>query len=63
MTLKTNVIDSAVKGKFTEFSDSIKAELHNKMSNHEDTAAYAAAYDKIQEMKKAFAKIGSDSEE
>lgn len=63
MGLGTSVINSAVNKKFTEFSVAIKQELHNKLSNHEDIKKYASDYDKIQQMKAAFAKINGSTEE
>lgn len=50
-----DIINNATKGKFTEFSDSIRTELTNKLSNHEISRNYANEYDNIQVMKKVFA--------
>ena len=61
--LDKTVIDSAVDKKYTEFSASIKAELQGKMTAHPDMQKYAADYDKIQDMKQAFAEITSATEE
>lgn len=61
--LDTTVIDKAVDKKYTEFSKAIKTELQNKMTNHDDAKKYASDYDKIQDMKQMFAKIGSETEE
>lgn len=63
MTLDTTTISKAVDKKYTEFSDSIKTELHRKISNHPDTLKYAAEYDKIQTIKQKFAEINGPSEE
>lgn len=61
--LDSTVINKAVDKKYTEFSDAIKAELKTKMINHETSKQYASDYDKIQDMKQMFAKIGSNTEE
>lgn len=61
--LDKTVIDSAINKKYTEFSNSIKTELQNKMTNHPDSVAYAKEFDKIQDMKQAFAAITSSSDE
>lgn len=63
MTLDTTVIDKAVNKKYTEFSDVIKTELHNKLTNHPDTVKYANDYDKVQTLKHMFAEINGKSEE
>jgi len=61
--LDATVINNAVDKKYTEFSDAIKNELKTKMINHETSKKYASEYDKIQDMKQMFAKIGSNTEE
>jgi len=61
--LDATVINNAVDKKYTEFSDAIKTELKTKMINHETSKDYASDYDKIQDMKQMFAKIGSNTEE
>jgi hypothetical protein len=58
--LTNDDIQNAVDKKYTEFSDAIKAELKNKLANQEDVKQYASDYDKIQDMKAAFAKINSE---
>jgi hypothetical protein len=58
------VIDKAVGKKYTEFSAEIKQQLQNKLANHEISQAYSAEYDRIQDMKAAYAAItGGDTEE
>jgi len=59
MSLDIDVINSATDKKYTEFSDAIKAELHNKMSNNDISKKYASDYDSIQSMKKLFAQINN----
>jgi 5'-deoxynucleotidase YfbR-like HD superfamily hydrolase len=63
MALDSNVIDSAVNKKYTEFSASIKKELMNKMANHVDAKQYAKDYDQIQTLKGMYAEIGNYTEE
>lgn len=63
MNLDKTVITKAVDKKYTEFSDTIKTELYNKMSSHPNAAAYAAEYDKVQTVKQKFAEINGPSEE
>lgn len=61
--LDKTVIDKAVGKKYSDFSDAVKAELQNKMTNHPDAKNYASEYDKIQDMKKLFAKVTANTEE
>jgi hypothetical protein len=61
--LDKTVIDKAVDKKYTELSAVVKAELHHKLSKHEDVVKYAEEYDKIQHMKQMFAQISAQSEE
>jgi hypothetical protein len=63
MSLEKTVIDKAVGKKYTEFSDSIKAELYTKIRNHPNSVAYASEYDKVQTIKQKFADISDQSEE
>lgn len=60
MSLEKTVIKSAVDKKYTEFSNAIKQELHNKMANSDIGKSYASDFDKIQQMKASFAKINTD---
>ena len=50
-------INLALSGKYSDFSDNVKGELLNKLSQHPDCIAYAGEVDKIQQMKTAFAEI------
>lgn len=61
MSLDKNTIIAAINKKYTEFSDAIKIELHNKLSNHPESKKYSSDYDKIEQMKSAFAKINAAS--
>lgn len=63
MSLDTDIINYAVNKKYTEFSDAIKSELQNKLANNKDAKKYVSDYDKIQQMKLAFAKINGEPEE
>lgn len=63
MSLDTDIINYAVNKKYTEFSNAIKTELQNKLANNKDAKKYASDYDKIQQMKLAFAKINGEPEE
>lgn len=56
------VIDDATNKKYSAFSDAIKVELRNKMANHSVSKSYTSDFDKIQQMKSAFAKINSSEE-
>ena len=62
MSLDTTVIDMATNKKYTDFSDTIKSTLYNKMGNHSLAKQYANEFDKIQKMKKTFSEIGSTEE-
>lgn len=63
MSLDTDIINYAVNKKYTEFSNAIKTELQNKLANNKDAKKYVSDYDKIQQMKLAFAKINGEPEE
>jgi hypothetical protein len=63
MTLDTTIIGKAVDKKYSEFSDSIKAELYRKMTNNPDAVKYRTDYDNIQSMRQKFAEINGQSEE
>lgn len=63
MSLDTDIINYAVNKKYTEFSNAIKSELQNKLANNKDAKKYVSDYDKIQQMKLAFAKINGEPEE
>jgi hypothetical protein len=60
MNLDKDVIKSAQDGKYTEFSKAIKQELNNKMSNSDIGKSYATDFDRIQQLKQAFAQINKD---
>ena len=51
------IIRSAEEKKFSEFSNAVKQELRNKLSNHPVSKQFASDFDKIQSMKSAFAQI------
>ena len=55
--LTQNDIKNAISGKFTDFSKGIKKELTNKLSAHEDIAAYKSEFDRVTGLKKSFAEI------
>jgi hypothetical protein len=57
--LDNNVITSATTQKYTEFSDTIKAELGSKMTNHPDCIDYADQIDKINSMKTLYTDINN----
>lgn len=61
--MDNSTIDKAVEGKYTEFSKEIKQELYNRMSAHDVSKGYANEYDKIQNMKAAYAAISGSEEE
>ena len=61
--MDTNIIDSAVNKKYTEFSAAVKKELQNKLANHEISRKYANEYDQVQHMKQMFAQINNSAEE
>lgn len=63
MSLDTNVINLAINGKYTDFSNAVKAELHSKLSQNDSAKSYANEYDKIQQMKVIFAKINSTEDQ
>jgi len=63
MALDGTVIDSAIEKRYTDFSKSIKAELHRKLASHETVKNYVTDFDKIQNMKSSFANIGSAEEQ
>jgi len=59
MAIDNETLDAVKNKKFTEFSDAVKQELKQKLSNHKDTKKYVSDYDKIKQMKDSFAKIAS----
>lgn len=59
MSLEQETLDSVKTKKFTDFSDAVKQELKNKLSNHPKTKDYVSNFDKIQQMKDSFAKIAN----
>lgn len=58
--MEKEVIQMAIDKRYSDFSDAIKQELKTKLANQPDVAKYASDYDKIQDMKQAFAKINSE---
>lgn len=62
MSLNKDVINTALNGKYSEFSDAIKQELKTKMSSHDVSKNYCSEYDKIQNMKELFSKISNSGE-
>lgn len=63
MPLDNSAIDSVKDKKFTDFSNAVKQELKQKLSNHKVTTDYVSAYDKIKQMKDSFAKIAKTNDE
>jgi 5'-deoxynucleotidase YfbR-like HD superfamily hydrolase len=63
MKLDNKTIELAVNGKYTEFSEIIKTALHDKVANNAKAQEYAKEFDKIQNMKAAFADIAKSTEE
>lgn len=63
MGLEIKDIQNAVEKKYSAFSDAVKIELKNKISNHPESKSYATEYDRIQNMKSLFAKINGNTEE
>ena len=61
--LNTDTINQAVDKHYTNFSDSIKTELKDKLSSHEKIASYANEYDAIQSLKQKFSDINGTHEE
>ena len=59
MALEQEVLDLAADKKFTEFSNAVKQELKNKLSNQKDIKQYVSDFDKIQQMKQQFAAIAN----
>jgi hypothetical protein len=57
------VIQIAVDKKYTDFSDTVKGELHAKLAGHPDVSAYNNEYDNIQQTKAKFAEINKTPEE
>jgi hypothetical protein len=63
MPLEQETLDLVKDKKFTEFSDAVKQELKNKLSNHKGAKEYVSNFDKIQQMKSTFAKISKLQDE
>jgi len=63
MPLDNDVLDDVKNKKFTDFSNAVKQELKQKLSNHKLTKKYVSDYDKIQQMKDSFAKISKIKDE
>ena len=61
--MNTDVIKLAQNKKYTEFSDSIKSILMNKLNNHDSIVKYATKYDNIQTMKSKFSEINATSQD
>ena len=57
MNIEQKDIDSAVNGKYTEFSDKIKNVLHSKLNNAEDIIKYKEDFDHVQNLKSVFSEI------
>ena len=62
MSVDQSALDAVKDKKFTEFSDAVKQELKQKLSNHKITKKYVSDYDKIKQMKDSFAKIANINE-
>ena len=62
MSVDQSALDAVKDKKFTEFSDAVKHELKQKLSNHKITKKYVSDYDKIKQMKDSFAKIANINE-
>lgn len=58
--MDSEILRSAEDGKFTDFSNAVKQELKNKLSNNKDVQDYKSDFDKIQDMKAAFSQINTD---
>ena len=61
--MNKDIIDLAVDKKYTDFSNAIKAELHNKMAAHPTSVNYANEYDNIEHMKSIFSEINQFAKE
>lgn len=57
--MKHETLQLAGDGKFSEFEAAVKAELKNKLGNHEEIKSYTSAFDKIQDMKNLFKQINA----
>jgi hypothetical protein len=63
MPLEQSTLDAVKNKKFTEFSNAVKQELKQKLSNHKVTKKYVSDYDKIKQMKDSFAKIANTNKQ
>jgi len=63
MAIDQETLNLASDEKFTDFSKAVKQELNNKLSNHKVSKKYVSDFDKIQDMKKTFAKITNANDE
>lgn len=54
-----NVMQYVADKKYSEFSNAVKQELLNKLSNSPEIKNYTSEYDKIQQMKDLFSQINS----
>ena len=61
--LNTDIISQAVDKHYTNFADSVKDELKDKLFNHEKIASYTKEYDAIQNMKQKFSDINGTHKE
>lgn len=55
--MNKDVIQLAIDKKYSAFSDAIKMELHNKLTDHPVSKQYATDFDHIRQMKQKFATI------
>ena len=62
MSIDQSTLDAVKDKKFTDFSNAVKQELKQKLSNHKDTKQYVSNYDKIQRTKDLFNQIAKTSE-
>jgi hypothetical protein len=61
--LLESIIDSAKNGKFSEFEDTVKDILKQKLKDNEQIKKYEDDFDKIQGMKDIFTKISKQSKD
>lgn len=59
-----NAVQMAVQGRYSEFSDSVKSAMKQKMASHEITQKHTQEFDRYQDLKQKFAEIsGSDADD
>lgn len=63
MSLDSSVIDAAMQKKYSDFSCAVLAELHAKLANRPELVKYVNEFDKIKNMKTAFANISKMGKE